>query len=202
MAEVMIGLALAKAAVDIGGARMSDKSQQAEAKYRASSERAEAENLEFRAGQERAVGQFKAQERQRETERLIAAQEARFAASGAGTGGSAATVMAKTAAKGNFNSDIELYQGNIAGNSLEYQAGLKRDTAGQILAADKQRRRTMPLVYAGQVISGISNAAAAGSGTYWGPGSGRKEPWQQITTDGNGQELARDTFGGKQYEFG
>ena len=34
------------------------------------------------------------------------------------------------------------------------------------VSSDKQRRKTMPLVYAGQVISGISEAAgAAGAGS-------------------------------------
>lgn len=200
MAELMVALALSKMAVGLMATRREDKQKQAEAKYRAGVETAEAANLEFKAGQERAVGQFKAQQRQLETERLLATQEARFAASGGGMGGSVGAVMGKTAAKGEFNSDIELYQGNIAANALEYQGGLKRQNATMIKFADKQRRKTMPLVYAGQVISGISEAAgAAGAG---GGGNGGGSAWTQTTTNGQGQELSRDTFGGSQYRFG
>lgn len=201
MAEVMIALAVAKTGLSLLGQRSADKAQQAQAKADAAGLRYEADALDQKAGQERAISQHKAQEEARKAERLLSTQQARFAASGGGFAGSGDTIMAKTAEKGQFNQDLELWGGETAGRGLEQQAKLKRVGASHTLAVDKARRKTMPLQYASTIVSGAASVAAAGADAgYWKPPADAS--WTQTTKNGSGDILHEEQFGGSRYRYG
>lgn len=200
MAEVMIALTVAQTGLALLGQRNSDKAQQSQAKSDAAAARYEADAMDQKAGQERAVSQFQAEQRQKEAQRLLSRQQALGAASGAGTGGSFATVQAKTAEKGQFNADLEMWQGETAARGLEQNAKLKRVGASQILATDKARRRTMPLQYASTIISGATKIAGIGADAgYWKPPA--NAGWTQTVSGPDGNVRLTEPIGSR-YSFG
>lgn len=134
--------------------------------------RAQADQEERRAGQERAMAQRRAEEKQIDTDRLMGRQRAVAAASGGGTGGSAAAIEAETAQEGAFQSDLQLWQGEEKAVGLEYQAGIDRGAAADKLAQGKAARKASYLKAGSQVLGSIGSAYTMGKGGGGGASSG------------------------------
>ncbi len=128
---------------------------------------------ERRAGEERAVAQHQAERRRKEAAALQSQQQARFAASGGGFGGSAADVMAETAGRGEYNSELELWSGEQRARGLEDQSAITRFAA-------KQQKKALPFKLGATVLTGASKIA--GSGVGWGGGGDPYGGWQTTTT--------------------
>jgi hypothetical protein len=125
--------------------------------------KATAAGQEQRANEERAVSQYRAQQRQKEAARLVSQQQAAFAASGGGLDGSAADVIARTAGRGELNSELELWSGESRARGLEDQAAMTR-------AAAKANQRALPLRIGATVLTGASRIAGASGAGDWGNG--------------------------------
>jgi hypothetical protein len=77
-------------------------------------------------------------------------QRARLAASGAGLGGTAAEIVADTEAKGDYNAELELWQG-------QQRAAAAMDDAKLSLYKNKQESAALPFKIGSQIITGVSN---------------------------------------------
>jgi hypothetical protein len=112
---------------------------------------ANAQQYEQRRTAELAQGTLKAEQTRKEADRLIAKQRAIAAASGGGTFGSAATIMANTAGKGQFQSDMDLWLGQERADAMQYSADVTRAEA-------KAKRKALPFQIGSAVLSGVSSA--------------------------------------------
>lgn len=140
--------------------------------------RAQAIQEEARATSERAIAQRKAEEETIKAERLMGRQRAVAAASGAGTGGSAAEIEGDTAAEGKFQSELQLWQGEERGKGLDFQAGLDRVAADDKRAQGRAAKKASYIQAGSQILGAVGNAYAlagkmspgggSGSGTYYG----------------------------------
>ncbi len=122
----------------------------------------QAQILEQEGKTAEAIGSHKAQEQMRKARYLQSTQLARSAASGGGTGGSSAAVMAETAGRGVLNANLAQWQASQAAQKYNYEAGLKRAEA-----------RITPLAGAldvgSSILTGVSGAAKLpGWDNYWG----------------------------------
>lgn len=135
---------------------------------------------ERRANEERAVSQNQAQERQRLARVVGSQQQAAFAASGGGLGGSAADVMAETAGRGELNAERELWQGETRARGLEDQAAITR-------AAAKASQRALPLQIGATILTGASSLSSRLPG-----GSAYNDPYGSAT----GRRYRYDSPGG------
>lgn len=112
-----------------------------------------ARQYEMKRKADLASSTVQAERTRKEADRLISKQRAIAAASGAGTGGSAAEIMANTAAAGEFNSAMDMWLGNERAASDRY--------AGQMaLAEAKAKRRALPFNVGASVLSGLSSVAS------------------------------------------
>lgn len=143
------------------------------------SNKMQAEDARRRGIQEIAIAQTKAAEERRKKEKLISQQRAQFGASGGGLGGSAAEVIGETELQGNYNSELELWQGQERANGYE-------DQARAALFENKQAKAALPFKLGSQIIKGGIDIAksfpVAGSdsvilGTDYDPNSG----WETTT---------------------
>lgn len=121
-----IGTTVAGTAMAASGARDTGKTQQQIANV-------EAANLRQQGGSDLAAATVNAQKQTYDTKRLVAKQKADFAASGGGTDGSAAIVMDETAAKGAYNNELEVWQGQEKKRADYAQADVTQ--AGGVAAA-------------------------------------------------------------------
>jgi len=118
---------------------------------------ANAKAMERRANEDRAVSQHQAEEQRKKTKSLISQQQAAYAASGGGTGGSASEVIGSTAGQGEYNAELELWQGEQKARGLDDQASLERFAA-------KQKRKALPLKIGATVLTGASKVAGSWGG--------------------------------------
>lgn len=123
-----------------------------------------AENMK-RANQEMITASQKAEQEQKKKEYLISQQRARFGASGAGTGGTAAEMIGESEAQGDLNTELQLWQGTTRSNAYLDEAKMK-------LADAKQVSKTLPLKIGSQIVSGITGMAKSSTGgSAYGDGS-------------------------------
>jgi len=186
MAAIAPFIAIAATVASTGVAVYSQYRQQqaseagAETQRRLDEERAvalgrQATQERVNAGQQRAVAQRRAEERQDEARRLVAKQNARFAASGGGTEGSAAAIMGETVKQGDYNAELELWQGKEKGRAhlanaydADTQATITRAGANARVEAAKNARGGTYLNMAGTILSGVGKVAGqmpAGGGS-------------------------------------
>jgi hypothetical protein len=116
---------------------------------------AEAASMRKRADWEAAQGQMNAEIERKKADVVMSEQRARFASSGGGTGGSAAGVMARTAAHGEFNALLAQAQGAETAAGLRDNAGLKE------WAGDRAATGGM-ISAAGTTLTGMSTFAKNG----------------------------------------
>lgn len=107
--------------------------------------------LESKATADLAQASVKAEQRRKEADALISKQRAIAAASGAGTGGSAAEIIAGTAQHGAHNSAMEIWLGQEQASSDRFAADMTRSEA-------KARRKALPFQVGSAVLSGVSSA--------------------------------------------
>jgi hypothetical protein len=116
---------------------------------------AEAASLRQRADWEQAVGQRNAEIEKKKADAVASEQLARFAASGGGTGGSAAGVMAQTKARGEFNALM------VQAQSTEQAAGLRDNANIKKYAGDRAATGGM-IGAGGTILTGMSAFGRAG----------------------------------------
>lgn len=116
----------------IGGSAVSALSQAAAARQQASAMKAQSEYNSkvygMQAEQERAAAQFNAKAHMRDVQKTLAAQRARFAASGidVSAGGTPLEVQKLSRAEGEIDRQAILYQGDVAAIRAENQAKLEK----------------------------------------------------------------------------
>lgn len=108
--------------------------------------------LETQAGQQRASAQRRAEAERERAERLMGEQRARAAASGGGLEGSVLEILGNTAARGEYNSNLKLWEGEEAAGGLEAQATNKR-------YASKVGRSGEGIAMASTILSGVGSMA-------------------------------------------
>jgi hypothetical protein len=138
-------IGLAGTAVSAGGALMAADAQ-------SSALKAEAAAAERRASEERAIAQKKAEDERKKAAALKSQQQAAYAASGGGieAGDSATEVMAETGKQGEYNAELQLWQGEEAAKGQEFSAAAKRAAASSA--------KTAGFVNAGStILSGVSS---------------------------------------------
>jgi hypothetical protein len=116
---------------------------------------AEAESLRKKADWEQALGQSNAEIERKKADSVRSEQLARFAASGGGTGGSAAGVMAQTTARGEFNALLTQAQ------ATEQAAGLRDSASAKEYAGDKAATGGM-ISAGGTILTGMSKFGRIG----------------------------------------
>lgn len=127
-----------------------------------------------KASEERALSQRRAEDQQAETQRLMSKQRAVSAASGGGTGGSAAVIEAETAGEGHFKSELDLWQGEERGKGLDFQAEIDRAAAKDSRRQGKAARQASYLAAGSQILGSVASAGkgrgggGASSGMYYG----------------------------------
>lgn len=148
----------------LGGVGSIKQGQAAEAsaKSQANVLRANADQEMVRAGQERAMAQRAAEDKQIETDRLAGRQRAVAAASGGGTGGTAALIEAETAGEGKFHSDLELWKGEEKAKGLESQATIDRLSALDKERSGKAARKASYISAGSQILGSIGSAYSIG----------------------------------------
>lgn len=107
------------------------------------------------ANAEQVTAQQKASAQERKEEYLLSAQRARFGASGGGQGGTAEVVQGNTAAQGDLNQELELWQGT-------QQANAYTDASNMKLASAKAEQSALPLTIGSKIVSGVSGLAKPG----------------------------------------
>mgnify|MGYP001588333000 CR=1 FL=1 len=137
-------LILASTAAAGGGQVMSSNAESAAAE-------ANARQLEMRGKAEQASASVQADRKRKEADALISKQRAIAAASGGGTGGSAAEIMGETAAQGQYSSDLEMWLGSEKRSGDQYAAQIARMEA-------KAKRKALPFQVGSAVLSGASRA--------------------------------------------
>lgn len=116
---------VAGTALSAAGAIQQGKAQEAALK-------AQAQAQEARAKEERAVASREAAKRAERAKQVLSRQQAVAAASGAGaTDKTVLDIMSETAAEGDVQSRTALYEGEMRGRGLEYQAAIDRMNARQ-----------------------------------------------------------------------
>lgn len=136
---------------------------------------AQSEQERRRAGQERAMAQRTAEEKDWQAKELESKQRAVAAASGGGTGGSAAAIIGRTAAEGQFQSDLELSKGEERAKGMEYQSVLDMGAAADKREQGKAARKASYWQAGSQVLGAVGSAASvkaksgstSGSGVYY-----------------------------------
>lgn len=113
---------------------------------------ANARQLEMKRKADLAQASVNAEQRRKQADQFLSKQRAIAAASGAGTGGSAAGLMADTAAKGEFSSALDMWLGTEQATGDQYAADVARMEA-------RARRRALPFNVGATVLSGVSKAA-------------------------------------------
>jgi hypothetical protein len=167
-----IGAALGSGVLGGMGAIKEGQAAEAAGRSKADALRATADAATVRAGQERGMAQRTAEEQDRQTARLMGKQRAIAAASGGGTGGSAAEIVAKTAGEGKFQSDLELWKGEEKGRGLEHQAEIDRLSADEAERQGKMARKTSYMTAGSRILGGLGSAYAAGGVGSRGGGGG------------------------------
>jgi hypothetical protein len=163
--------ALAATAVAVVGTLASASAQASQAKYEGAAQQQvanfQAKQLERKAGQERAVSQREAIEERRRARLARSKALAIAGASGGGTGGTAADILADLTAEGELNAGAALYEGEETARGLETQAAATRaegkyaSSAGSYAA--KNIRRAGYLSAVGTTMQG----AASMYSKYW-----------------------------------
>lgn len=162
----------AEAAAAKAEARMSDQKARIST-LQSENERRAAEIEAVNAGQERAAAQRRALLKREEAERLVSTQTAKYGNAGIEMWGTAAQVAATTAEAGEYNAEMELWQGAERARAIEAQrlgrleqaeieaqnaisyrmaAGAQRDSAKRIKAG-------MGLAVAKDILSGATAIA-------------------------------------------
>ncbi len=99
-----------------------------------------ARQLKARGDEERAIGQRRAMQAQREKDLALSRVRAVSAASGGGVDDDSITnLMAGTEQQGNYNAMVELYQGNSARNKAYAGAAIRRQQGSSALAGSLLR---------------------------------------------------------------
>lgn len=163
-----VSLMLASTAASSGLGLMQNQTQAAAQKAQANADEAAAQEA-------RSVASYNDAEQQRKTGYLLSTQMARQAASGGGTGGSAAAVRAATAGRGVYNSQVEEWQGEQRGRKFDYEAQLAD-------AAAQNTENMAPFQVGSTVLTGLTNASKFNAGFskpggWSGPGTGSASPW-------------------------
>lgn len=162
----------ASTATAIGSTILSNKAQQqaamaegAIADQQASISMQQAADLRRRAEQDRqngiaeqAAAQRRAIGQRREAERLTATQRAKFANSGVGMWGSAAYVVAETEAQGDYNAEMELWQGD------EKARAYKASEVSSLQQANIEERNAQIQRMGGQASRNNAKAIRSGLG--------------------------------------
>jgi hypothetical protein len=110
--------------------------------------------LETQAGQQRASAQRRAEAERERAERLMGDQRARAAASGGGLEGSVSEILGNTAARGEYNSNLKLWEGEEAAGSLDAQAVNKR-------YASKVGASGQGIAMSSTILSGVGSMAGS-----------------------------------------
>jgi hypothetical protein len=134
---------------------------------------ANAAALREKGKQERAAGSIRAERRYRDAERLASLQQAEFARSGGGVGGSAGHVMGETGRQGWLNSNLEVWQGEQRGRGFDDEAALQTWGA-------RRRRAAIPIEAGAALLSGTAKAF----GGYGSPTSASSDVVDDFTQDG------------------
>lgn len=143
---------VAGTALAVGGAVSEYQGQKAASKF-------EAQQAMQRANAERVVAMQKAQEETRKKEALMAKQRAAFGASGGGTGGSAAQIVADTEQQGNYNAELELWQGETRAAGYKDQANAARFEA-------QLARSALPFKIGSTIVKGAADFSKSSAGVY------------------------------------
>jgi len=143
---------VALASAGLGAAGMISESKSADAVADAN-----ARQLEAKRKADLAQGTANAEHRRKQADLLLSRQRAVAAASGAGTGGSAADIMAETGAQGEFDSALDIWLGRERASGDQYAADMARAEA-------RARRRALPFNVGATVLSGVSKASSMGFG--------------------------------------
>ena len=89
--------------------------------------KAQAQAMEIRADEERAVGQREAIRRAKEAKLVLSRQQAVAAASGGGTGDpTIVNLMSGVAQEGAYQSGVANWKGETSGQNYDYQADIRR----------------------------------------------------------------------------
>lgn len=125
-------LPILKTALLLGGAALGAGGAIAEGTSQANALNAEAAAMDKRANEEKAAAQREAIQRRRQASVLLSRQQAVAASSGGtATDPTVLDVMGDTAAEGQYQSDVALYQGDVAAAGLQDQAAINRARARQ-----------------------------------------------------------------------
>lgn len=123
----------------------------------------EATELRQRSASEMATSQLQAQQEKRKENALVSKQMAMYGASGGGGGGSASTVEANTEGQGDYNSELDLWQGQTRQADYSDKANQvlfgAQEGGMQMQEARDTSSALMPLQIGSQLISGASNYA-------------------------------------------
>jgi hypothetical protein len=145
---IPIGLAIAGGALKAGGTIIGAKGE-------ARQLRAQADQLDIKAGQERASAQRDAMEQQRQARLVSSRALAVAAASGAGADDpTVVNIMANIAGEGEYRALTSLYSGETDARALEAEATARRQEA-------KNTKKAAKFSAIGSIIGGASDAYGA-----------------------------------------
>lgn len=153
-------------AASVGGTVLSALGSIQQGRYQEAALKAQAQAQEARAQEERAAAQREAVRRGKEAAFILSRQQALAAASGGGAADSTVlNLMATTAAEGQYQQQVAVYEGEARGRGLEYQAAIDRMQANAA--------RKAGFINAGSsVLGGISSFARY----YGGPSMPQYQP--------------------------
>jgi hypothetical protein len=167
-------IAAASTAVGAYGTYQASKAQEANYKTQQNIAEYQADAMEERATQERAVSHMQADQQRRAARRLEGKQIAQGAASGGGLYGSTLDVIGETAPKGEYNAEMELWQGEAKARGVDENAVIQRMEAASYGEAAKTTARSRPWQVGSSILTGLSNVAAkmpTGAPSYTGRGA-------------------------------
>ena len=137
----------------IGATALTAAGSISSANAQASTQRQKAAVNEANAAQAKQVASYNAQLKERETQRLIASQRARFGKSGIQLDDTALDVIAEQAYQGDVDKQMTLYQGDLNAWRYNTEASFLEESAGNTQSAGYTTAF-------GQLVSGGGSAAA------------------------------------------
>lgn len=168
-------------ALTVGSTILSAVGQMQQGRAEEANARAQAQQLEYvakqnevNAGQERAAAQRRSAEARRQTRLKSSRAQALVAAGGGSTlDPSVIDIMGDIAAEGIYQSDLEIYEGEIRARGEETSASLRRYESEMARSAGKQAKKAGYMAAATSVLKGGSSLydKYGGETIYWSDGT-------------------------------
>lgn len=160
MAVLPMALQVGGSLLQFAGAQKSSAAAQEAAQRTAQAKQYEAAQMDVQAGQEVAASQRGAMEQKRMADLAASRALALAAASGGGTDGNVANIIASITGEGAYRSLVSLYQGESKARTLKMAADAKRYEAGVAIEEGSQKAEAYQTAGLASLASGAGTLYA------------------------------------------